>query len=852
MNKKSVGSASAWATPTFTLAGNHNQLVCNQVSATISSQTITVPSGTYTASALVAQLNTSINSFPFSPSVNPKSVRASYNPSTLKLTLRIDTAEGSMGAGRSFTIAYGNLLEQLGFSSQLVFTDASPSFTGKALAVSIANGALDMSYGPITNVSTLEVVDGITINGITVNPTGGGTATPLTTSFATNDASTASASTLTYTLKNTMDTLASSSSTFGTTTTSSTITIGAVGKTVDLQGGVTFGGSAIATSFATNSSTVPASSSLTYSLKQTNDTQQTTIDAQTASIASLSSAVVGLAGASLIGDVIGLGSALLKSGGTMSGQLTLAGYNAVTRPTPISGDGRGLTNVTETNANFGTNTSASQINVGTVGKALDLKGTVTVNGGAISSDASTLTNFGTTTGASAVVTLGSAGKVTNVNGDVYVNGNEYKIAQENNEFGTDPLGPNVSFGDTYFVRPTYIRGSTISLDCNGGLHNLETTSGSQAYSGGTPAFSGDVGFVQTGVKARNVLYGYGTASWSGGSGSTVSLQVTTFGYDGTTPFPHIGDYVRGELNALIGEADDTLLRISFVYNDVANQFLLTVQRTVATAYTAGTNILIQFFGASSGSFPFLTIRGDKQRLEVNADCNFNGTRLKGQAINRTFEQETNFGTKSTTATSFGSSVTATTVSGSSITLSGATTMGGALNLNNNSLTGAQIQTSSFTTAPTANPTVTHTLNTGTGFPLTMIIALGTETGIPSASTTSAVASFRAPYAMKLYGVRAGYNGDNDAVAPASATTIQIRQNATPMTSTSAGTSVLGASNLVIDSGKWSSVTSTLVANNGVLVSSPVAIADDNIVSIWVTSAPASGATSLKLTLYYTY
>jgi hypothetical protein len=73
-----------------------------------------------------------------------------------------------------------------------------------------------------------------------------------------------------------------------------------------------------------------------------------------------------------------------------------------------------------------------------------------------------------------------------------------------------------------------------------------------------------------------------------------------------------------------------------------------------------------------------------------------------------------------------------------------------------------------------------------------------------------------------------------------------------MASTSAGTNVLGASNLVIDSGKWSSVTSTVVATNGALASTPVNIADDNIVSIWVTSAPASGATSLKLTLYYTY
>jgi hypothetical protein len=124
----------------------------------------------------------------------------------------------------------------------------------------------------------------------------------------------------------------------------------------------------------------------------------------------------------------------------------------------------------------------------------------------------------------------------------------------------------------------------------------------------------------------------------------------------------------------------------------------------------------------------------------------------------------NFGTSSPSATVFGSSSQATTVSGSSITLAGATSVGGALNLNNNSLQNAQIQTSSFTTAPTANPTATHTLNTGTGFPLTMIIALGSESGIPSASTTSAVASFRAPYAMKLYGVRAGYNGDNDAVS----------------------------------------------------------------------------------------
>ena len=73
-----------------------------------------------------------------------------------------------------------------------------------------------------------------------------------------------------------------------------------------------------------------------------------------------------------------------------------------------------------------------------------------------------------------------------------------------------------------------------------------------------------------------------------------------------------------------------------------------------------------------------------------------------------------------------------------------------------------------------------------------------------------------------------------------------------MTSTSTGTSVLSAANLVIDSGKWSSVTSTLVANNGALASTPVNIADDNIVSIWVTAAPTTGSTSLKLTLYYTF
>jgi hypothetical protein len=126
-----------------------------------------------------------------------------------------------------------------------------------------------------------------------------------------------------------------------------------------------------------------------------------------------------------------------------------------------------------------------------------------------------------------------------------------------------------------------------------------------------------------------------------------------------------------------------MMRISSVTALGGNQYTLIIQRSVTTAVSAATNVPFQLFtGAFAGNTRVISIRGDKQRLSFNTDCDFYGTRLAGPAIDRTFELENNFGTKCTTATTFGSTSSATTLNGSGITI------GGAVNMNTNQLQNA--------------------------------------------------------------------------------------------------------------------------------------------------------------------
>ena len=155
-----------------------------------------------------------------------------------------------------------------------------------------------------------------------------------------------------------------------------------------------------------------------------------------------------------------------------------------------------------------------------------------------------------------------------------------------------------------------------------------------------------------------------------------------------------------------------------------------------------------------------------------------------------------------------------------------------------------------------NPTTTHSAM-NTGLMQTCIIPLSGEQGSISTSTGAGVLPtvlFRLPFAWYIYGARLSCLG----ASSSGGVSIDIRsyiQSTTISPSTvnsTTGTSIFAASpgTVNIEVNKFSSVGSTAVSNNGLLVGVGVGLADDSILGVFIKTA-GTGVLGLKLCLYYT-
>ena len=155
-----------------------------------------------------------------------------------------------------------------------------------------------------------------------------------------------------------------------------------------------------------------------------------------------------------------------------------------------------------------------------------------------------------------------------------------------------------------------------------------------------------------------------------------------------------------------------------------------------------------------------------------------------------------------------------------------------------------------------SPTATHSQALTRGFIQTCVIPLSPEQGPVSQTSGSGVLPtvlFRTPFQWSVYGMRLSCLQ----ASTSGPVTVDVRAysdqaiviSGTTVNSTT-GTSLFGAGRLNIDALKYSSVGSTGVANNGVLVSNPVVVLDDLVVGVYITS-PGVNVMGLKLCIYYT-
>jgi hypothetical protein len=162
---------------------------------------------------------------------------------------------------------------------------------------------------------------------------------------------------------------------------------------------------------------------------------------------------------------------------------------------------------------------------------------------------------------------------------------------------------------------------------------------------------------------------------------------------------------------------------------------------------------------------------------------------------------------------------------------------GSLTLNGSSIAFSKSQAVSSTSAHTASYT---------GFPLVAIIALSSEIGVISQSTSVPLAQWRVPFKCNILGMRASLNY-NDA-------TNNIAFNACLQTSTNqaingASLFLLLSSALIIPAGQYSSVTASA---QGTLNASLGVVPDDTIIAIYCTSYNGGTAGGAKVSIYYSY
>jgi hypothetical protein len=151
-------------------------------------------------------------------------------------------------------------------------------------------------------------------------------------------------------------------------------------------------------------------------------------------------------------------------------------------------------------------------------------------------------------------------------------------------------------------------------------------------------------------------------------------------------------------------------------------------------------------------------------------------------------------------------------------------------------------------------TATHTAMTK-GLIQTAIIPLSGEQGPISTTTGNGILPtvlFRVPFAWNIYGARLSCLQASTS-GPITVDIQSFAQNTVINSSTvnsTQGASIFGAAKLNIDALLYSSVGSTNVANNGVLSTTPISVADDSLLGVFITSA-GTGVLGLKLVLFYT-
>jgi hypothetical protein len=134
----------------------------------------------------------------------------------------------------------------------------------------------------------------------------------------------------------------------------------------------------------------------------------------------------------------------------------------------------------------------------------------------------------------------------------------------------------------------------------------------------------------------------------------------------------------------------------------------------------------------------------------------------------------------------------------------------------------------------------------TGFPLVAIIALSTEIGVLSASTTVPLAQWRVPFKCTILGARVSlnYNDTNNAI------TFNLYTQSSTNAATTAGLSITSTP-LLIPAGQYSTVSS---GGTGAINASINPIVDDTVIAIYCTSYTGSTLTAAgaKMSIYYSY
>lgn len=370
---------------------------------------------------------------------------------------------------------------------------------------------------------------------------------------------------------------------------------------------------------------------------------------------------------------------------------------------------------------------------------------------------------------------------------------------------SDPtVNPVSLLGDTLYIS------SSIQSDWN------QTDSTASDYIKNKPSISGGGGGTQA------------NSDWNASSGVAQILNKPTLATVATS-----GNYTDLSNKPTLGSlaAKSTITNVDV---DAAAAISTTKISGLATVATSGNYTDL----SNKPTLGSLAAKSTITNADVDAAAAISTTKISGLATVATsgnytdltnkptipvLTTSTTFGTTAGSATSFGTNSWGTTVNGSTLTIG---------------------------TSQTVSTTATHTA-TQTGIVQTAIISCTGETGTATSSTAPA-ASFRVPFAWKILGARASYTNDTDATPPTAAIVIDIRYNATPMNNNTQGTSIFDTQKLNIDASKYSTVTSTLVTNNGRLAAgaSSVTVSDDNVVSVFITST-STGATGVKVTIYYT-